>query len=149
MRDYNLRFFQSRWPDEIFELESEAIEHFAQVPGCYVLGSADGTGFIYPCGRSPVFYIGTSKALRARLLAHRKWIVRARKEHHRQHFAPLHQYGAVFGVDIAVYRKRTSQSIFKLESTLITEFYNIYGFIPVANGAWPKQMRSPLGINVT
>ena len=148
MRDYNLRFYQSRWPDELFHLESE-LDEYVQVPGCYVLGSADGTDFIYPWGRWPVFYIGTTKSLRGRLRAHRRWIGRALAEYHSQHFAPLHQYGAAFGVDVAVYRRRTSQSIAKLESVLITDFYNIYGSIPVANGTWPRQMRRPLGTNVT
>lgn len=61
---------------------------------------------------------------------------------------PLHQYGASFGVDVAVYRKRTRQIITKLESILVTEFYHIYGSIPVSNGVWPKAMRQPLGIKV-
>ena len=149
MRDYNLQFFQTRWPDDIFGMESESVDGYSEVAGCYVLGSEDGTDFIYPWGRSPVFYIGTTRRLGARIRAHRRWVRRAREEHHTQHFTPLHQYGAAFGVDVAVYRKRTSQSITKLESALITEFYNIYGSIPVANGVWPKQMRTPLGINVT
>ena len=145
MRDFNLRFFQKRWPDPIFDLEADVISEYTKVPGCYVLGSSDGTDFVYPWGRSPIFYIGTSANLRVRLSAHRKWIRRANTEHHSRHFLPLHQYGASFGADVAVYRKRTRQIISNLESELMTEFYQIYGSIPVANGAWPKSMRQPLG----
>ena len=149
MRDYNLRFFShERWPDELLGLE-DSLLHLTKVPGCYVLGSSNGTDFVYPWGTSPVFYIGKSATLKGRLSAHRKWIRRATAEHHRFHFAPLHQYGASFGTNVALYRKRTNQSLDKLESNLMVQFYNIYGSIPVANRAWPKFMKKPLGIEVT
>ncbi|MBL4682733.1 MAG: hypothetical protein JKY88_18710 [Pseudomonadales bacterium] len=147
MRDFNLRFYSKRWPDEILELKSN-LDHYKKKPGCYVLGSSDGTNFIYPWGSSPIFYIGLSETLRGRLKSHGKWIRRATEEHHKFHFAPLHQYGASFGADAAIYKKRTNQSLSKLESSLITEFYNIYGSIPVANRAWPKLMKKPLGVDL-
>ena len=150
MRDFHLNFFSKRRPDPILSLESELIESdYAATAGCYVLGSKDGTDFVYPWGRSPVFYIGTSSKLRQRLKAHRKWIRRARDEHQSRHFLSLHQYGASFGTDVAIYRRVKNESIAKFESLLITDFYNIYGAIPVANGAWPKLMRQPLGKLVT
>lgn len=149
MRDYNLRFFKTCWPDDLFRIGSERVDLYAQIPGCYVLGSSDGTNFIYPWGSSPVFYIGKSRAIRARVRAHHKWIKRAIEEHHSQHFIPLHQYGAAFGTDVSIYKTGSEESAVKLESELITEFYNIYGSIPVANGAWPKQMRKPLGTRLS
>lgn len=147
MRDYNLRFHRDRWPDEVFDLELvEEKWPYRKSHGCYVLGASDGTQFVYPWGTSPVFYIGMSKQIRGRLKAHLRWINRAHTEHQSRHFLPLHQYGASFGATAAVYRKVTNQSIARFESKLMTDFYGIYGAIPVANGAWPKQMKQPLGV---
>lgn len=150
MRDYHLNFFANRRPDPILDLESDSIhDDYGATAGCYVLGSKDGTDFIYPWGRSPIFYIGTSTKLRQRLKAHRRWIRRAKEEHQSRHFLSLHQYGASYGADVAIYRRVRNESLSKMESQLITDFYSIYGAIPVANGAWPKSMRQPIGRLVT
>lgn len=150
MRDFNLRFFRDRWPDDIFDLnELDSLDILKGIGGNYVIGALDGTQFVYPWGASPVYYIGLSQNLRQRLWAHRKWVNRANVEHNKYHFAPLHQYGASFGAKVAVYRRKGRSSLEKFESRLITEFYEFYGSIPVANGAWPKTVRKPLGTEVT
>jgi len=86
MRDFNLRFFRDRWPDDIFDLnELDSLDILKGIGGNYVIGALDGTQFVYPWGASPVYYIGLSQNLRQ----------------------------------------------------------------PVANSAWPKTVRKPLGTEVT
>jgi hypothetical protein len=150
VRDFHLRFFQAQWPNKLLPLADKAgAKLLSGQNGCYVLGTQDGTDLVYPWGRSPVFYIGLAKDLEKRLAAHRKWVGRAEAEHFSRHFLPLHQYGASFGAVVAIYFPNDRERIETLESDLITHFYQFYGAISVANGAWPKDMRQPLGQKIT
>ena len=51
MRDFNLRFFRDRWPDDIFDLnEVDSLNMLKGIGGNYVIGSLDGTQFVYQRG---------------------------------------------------------------------------------------------------
>ncbi len=139
MRDYNLRFFMARrWSDGIENLLEVAIEKVPEKSGAYILGSNDGTNFIYPWGVSPIYYIGQSTCLKKRLRTHKKHILSATDDHEELYWWPRYQYGASFGAYVAWYSVKGQQDPQILESDLITSFYEMYGSIPVANGTWPS-----------
>lgn len=138
MRQYNLRWAK-RWPDVIFDLYSEEWkDNITKQFGVYVLGSSDKTNFIYPWGSSPVFYIGKSISIVKRLAAHRRYILNAYNDHDKKYWKPKNQYGAAFGATAAVFYSKNSESVDALEANMIKIFYEAYGSIPTANGAWPK-----------
>ena len=114
MKDFHLRFFlERRWPDgQDSALTSDSF-NMGEVPegaGAYVLGSSDGTMFIYPWGTSPVFYIGQSSNLKRRLQEHRLLIEKAEADHEEDYWWPRYQYGASFGTDVAWYSVRGKQN---------------------------------------
>lgn len=138
MRQYNLRFAK-RWPDVIFDLyDVNWKENISESLGVYVLGSSDKTDFIYPWGSSPIFYIGKSAGLSKRLSAHRRYILNAYNDHDKKYWKPKNQYGAAFGATTAVFYSKKNESVDDLEANMIKLFYDAYGAIPTANGAWPK-----------
>lgn len=146
MKKFNLRFYDQRWPDGwIVDLLDDMNEDFfPETSGCYILGSNDGTNFIYPWGTSPIYYIGQSSNIKKRLLEHKKYIECALEDHDELYWWPRYQYGAAFGADVAWYSIRGKQNPNKLESDLITRFYETYGALPVANGTWPSGLRKPV-----
>ena len=109
--------------------------------GAYVLGSSDGTMFVYPWGLSPIFYIGQARDLYSRIAEHQKHI-REAVEHHEGDFWPRYLYGASFGTDVVWY-ECDDEYRHELEAKLVDEFYCVYGSIPVANGAWPRGAKKP------
>lgn len=144
MKDFHLRFYNNRWFDRIADLLSiEVSEIVPSTPGAYVLGTSDGTKLVYPWGNSPVFYIGKSDDLRYRLTQHRADILGAIREHDEYYWLPRQQYGAAFGTSVAWYTAKGKQNPNSLEADLINQFYDSYGSIPVANGAWPSGRREP------
>lgn len=149
MRKFHMRFFlERRWPDgmieNIFESEGDEIEDFTTKAGSYILGSSDGTKFTYPWGESPIFYIGQASNLRTRLLQHKKFTLEA-IENHDEYWWPRYQYSAAFGCDVAFYTIRGTQNPNQLEADLVRAFYEAYGSIPLANGAWPSGNRPKHG----
>ena len=143
MRDFHLRFVQDRWFDDMVDLLKDDLAEIPTTSGAYVLGSSDGTNLIYPWGRSPVFYIGKSKALKRRLMAHRRFTEDAIDDHEALNFWPRYQYGASFGVTCAWYTNSPERTAGQLEAQLINEFYDLYGSIPTANGSWPSGIPKP------
>jgi len=144
MKEFNLRFVRGRWQDGIIDLLTEgALESIPTTAGTYVLGATDPIEFIYPWGRSPVFYIGQAHNIRARLTVHRSHIIDAEKDHDELYWWPRYQYGAAFGTTAAWYSVRGRQSPSTLEAALIEDFYEMYGAIPVANGSWPSGLKKP------
>jgi excinuclease UvrABC nuclease subunit len=139
MRDFHLRFFQNRWPEggPLNLLDDDSLCLIPGKPGAYVLGTSEGTNLLYPWGRSPIFYIGKAQDLRTRLSSHRRHILDASEDHDELYWWPRYQYGASFGCTVAWYSTRGRQTPSQLESTLINQFYEAYGSIPCANGAWP------------
>ena len=148
MREFNLRFFIDRRGSDGF-IEFALADDFDEtvIPdhaGAYIIGSSDGTNFIYPWGSSPIFYIGQSKNIRKRILEHIKYTVAAKNEHD-DYWWPRYQYAASYGVSIAWYSVRGTQNPNKLEADLINNFYDMYGSIPTANGTWPSGLRPKHG----
>jgi len=146
MKEFNLRFFsERRWPDSLDNLLQMDEDKLPKTSGVYILGSSDGTNFIYPWGSSPIFYIGQSKNLKKRLLTHKKHISAAIENHDDLYWWPRYQYGASFGASLAWYSVRGTQNPNKLEADLITSFYDTYGSIPVSNGTWPSGLKPKHG----
>lgn len=144
MKDYNLRFFkENRWHDGMGNLLKDDLK-IPKTQGAYILGT-DGENLIYPWGRSPVFYIGQSSNLAKRLADHKKYTEKAIYDHDEQYWWPRYQYGASFGVTVAWYSVRGTQNPNTLEASLIDHFYDFYGAIPTANGAWPSGLRPKHG----
>lgn len=145
MRDYDLRFYckSKRWHDGLVNIIESSCEKIPEKPGSYIIGASDNTKFIYPWGASPIYYIGKADNLNKRINDHYKYILRAIEDHEETNWWPRYQYGASFGAKVAWYTVRGKQNPNKLESDIITEFYNTYGSIPIANGMWPSGLRKP------
>ena len=156
MRDFHLRFAcntiadlglgpeASGWFDNddytLFDLLTGEISDVPDEPGAYVLGTADGTMLIYPWGTSPVYYIGMANNLAARLSAHSKHTQGAIDDHAAGAWWPRYQYAAAFGAH-AVWYFTGEVEPKSVEAELVSCFYNEYGSIPVANGAWPQFLK--------
>ena len=144
MKEFSLRFFSGRWQDGMVDLLSDsALENIPSTAGAYILGATDLVDFIYPWGRSPVFYIGQARDIRDRVATHRTHIINAKSDHDEVYWWPRYQYGAAFGTTAAWFSIRGRQSPAKLEADLIEDFYQMYGAIPVANGYWPSGLTRP------
>ena len=104
--------------------------------GAYVIGTAD-TMLIYPWGTSPVFYIGQAANLRQRLAGHKTMIQEAQEDYDHW-YRPRHQYGAALGAHVAWYSRRGPESPRVIEGRLMDAFYEMFGAIPCANGAWSR-----------
>ncbi len=145
MKCFHLSFFiNKRQPDGY---EEDALENLlSEVPehsGAYVLGSSDGVDFVYPWGVSPVFYIGQSKNLRKRIEEHIRYTKQAMEGHDEYFWWPRYQYAAAYGLSVVWYSTRGKQNPNVLEAELVEHFYEMYGSIPIANGAWPTSYRDP------
>jgi len=109
-------------------------------PGAYVLIAASGVTFRYPCGESPVFYIGQAKRLRRRLLTHCKNIKNARDYRSQFVYGPIREYGAAFGAHYSFLLADVGQSPQDLEHRLMAHFARQFRSLPVANrqGDWKR-----------
>ena len=141
MRAFHLRFAldeEGRRPREaLIDLLEENAEHKPPATGgAYVIGTAD-TMLIYPWGTSPVFYIGQTANLRQRLAGHKTMIQEAREDYDHW-YRPRHQYGAALGAHVAWYSRRGPESPRVIEGRLMDAFYELFGAIPCANGAWSR-----------
>jgi hypothetical protein len=104
--------------------------------GGYILAS-NGTEFIYPEGRSPVFYIGKAKVIWRRLDEHRRLTVQAANFPEVKWWRPRYTYAVAFGLYAAWFTVRGVQEPEEVESDLCEMFYLRFGSIPVANMNWP------------
>lgn len=144
MRDFHLRFFaERRWPDGMLNLlgDEDALGAVPNTSGAYVLGANSSVSLVYPWGTSPVYYIGQSGDLRTRIEEHRTYFLRAIADHEEKYWWPRYQYGAAHGAYIAWYTCRGRQDPNRLESELVTSFYQTYGSIPITIGTWPTGLR--------
>ena len=109
-------------------------------PGVYLLVARPGVDFLYPKGRSPVYYIGQTQSLRRRLSGHLKWHneVRFDCRHGYSISEPRHEYGGVFGGRYCYIETRRGQTAKSLEDFVLAEFAKCFHSFPVANsaGAW-------------
>jgi hypothetical protein len=107
-------------------------------PGVYLLVAKPSVHFIYPAGRSPIFYIGQARSLRQRLLRHRTYSVHVREER-RQPSSPLYwpryEYAGAHGARYCYIRTWPGCTPKALEDTVLARFARRYRSFPVANGA--------------
>lgn len=118
----------------------DCFDKVPNVPGIYIM-VARKAKFQYPKGPSkglsPVFYIGTSKHLRSRLKEHLSRYRSAKTdfwEHSSWHYS-RYNYAVAFDSDIYYMRITGCEKEKALESKAIEGFFDIYGAIPVGNGA--------------
>jgi hypothetical protein len=112
-------------------------------PGAYVLMAQPGVTFRYPCGESPVFYIGQGMRLRGRLRRHRVGILEARNNRRLCLYRPTREYGAAFGAYYTFVVAPAGSRPKDLEDLLMARFAMQYRSLPVANGAgaWARIRR--------
>lgn len=110
------------------------------LPGVYIFEASDGTQFIYPRGKSSIFYIGQSNSLLKRLQSHRRYMEQARTDRQYPLYEPRYEYAAAFGTNYCIIRTWQGVTPKSLEETVLTRFAKKYGAVPVANGAgtWNK-----------
>ena len=147
MKDFHLRFCiaECGWfTDMIDDLIGIADPEIPETAGAYVLGTSSNVMLTYPWGSSPVFYIGKADNLKKRALEHKGHIEDATHDHDKNHW-PRYQYGAAFGTTFAWYSVHGRQEPKNIESSLIEEFYKVFGAIPAANSYWPRKIRPTRG----
>jgi hypothetical protein len=135
-------------PDDLFDPE-HADSLYVHNDGAYVLAASKRTSFVYPLGRSRVFYIGMARAESGRLEDHRRHARNARAELARtggtfeSRWWPRYTYAAKFGATVYWFTRRGRQSAGQLEADLFQRFHDEFGSIPVANGQWPGWRPNP------
>jgi excinuclease UvrABC nuclease subunit len=117
---------------DIGDLFTADLEAVPRRPGVYIL-SATSQEFVYPNGRSRVFYIGQACNLRRRLRTRRRMLREARSNRRRRAYRPPHEYGAAFGAHCIYILVGLDQEPAELESMLICRFTTSFRGPPVAN----------------
>jgi hypothetical protein len=109
-------------------------------PGVYILLSKPTISFLYPRGKSSVFYIGQASNLRKRLIEHLKYSCQAKHDRKLDRYWPRYEYAASFGGRYTFVQTWQGMSPKSLESDILNRFANRYRSFPVANGAgsWEK-----------
>ena len=112
------------------------------LPGVYLLVAKPSVHFIYPAGKSPVYYIGHTQSLRSRLLNHLKWHSEVRKGKRSTYYLcePRHEYGGKYGGRYCYIRTWQGCTSKALEDIVLARFAKRYHSFPVANsaGAWNR-----------
>jgi hypothetical protein len=122
--------------EDAFE-DVDKFDSTPSAPGIYIMVAKEQQ-FIYPKGKSRVFYIGTSNQLRRRLKCHLRRYNAAKtvyKEHSSWEYS-RYNYAIAFGADIYYMRITGRENEKALESKAIEGFYDKYGALPVGNGAF-------------
>ena len=91
--------FKNAPPQPLLEADLKQIPREA---GVYIL-FARNTEFIYPCGKSSVFYIGQSQSLRGRLRKHMNKTREAKSDRRRLLYELYYEYGTAFQGAVHVY----------------------------------------------
>jgi hypothetical protein len=104
-------------------------------PGAYILIARGDTRFTYPNGRSPVFYIGQSKNIQARLRQHFYYASQARHQRELHLYWPRYEYAAKFGGRFCFVLTHQGLSPKALEEELLARFAKKYLSFPIANGS--------------
>ena len=148
MKDFHLRFCiaECGWFTGMIEdLIGIADPEIPKTAGAYILGTSNNVMLTYPWGSSPIFYIGKAKNLKKRALEHKRHIEAATHDHDEIYWWPRYQYGAAFGTTFAWYSRHGPQEAQNIESSLIEEFYKVFGAIPAANSYWPRKIKPTRG----
>lgn len=102
--------------------------------------------FVYPCGKSPVFYIGQSKNLRTRLRDHLKFSLHVTDNCRSSKYPlywPRYEYAGKFGSRYAYVQTHQGMTPRGLEEELLASFAQIYKAFPIANGSgsWNRVLK--------
>lgn len=103
------------------------------VPGVYVLLARPDTQFLYPKGKSAVFYIGQASDLSRRLRSHLHFAIQAREDRQLKLYWRRYEYAAAVGCRYT-YVRANRRNPRLLEDTMLTLFANRFRSVPVANG---------------
>ena len=127
-------------PDKCINLIEDDLSIIPNVPGVYIIVSADGTTFQYPNGKSPVMYIGMSEHLFDRIKSHADKTLKIERqiENYSRMSYQCHQryhYFRTFGAKVYVFTRRGTQLPKSQESLFIGKFYERFLSLPVSNGA--------------
>jgi GIY-YIG catalytic domain len=104
-------------------------------PGAYILIARNDINFIYPKGKSPIFYIGQSKNLNRRLKFHLKTAKEARDKRKYYVYLSRYEYAAKYGSKYCFIKTWQGLSPRALEGDIMGRFTIQYLSPPVANGA--------------
>jgi hypothetical protein len=108
------------------------------LPGVYLLIAKPSVHFLYPTGRSPVFYIGQARSLRKRLFTHLTFSRHVRDDRRASNaplYWPRYEYGGAFGARYCFIRTHQGRTSKDLEDIVLARFAKRYRSFPVANGA--------------
>jgi len=136
-----LKFIPTRYrASSLLPLQKQAIQTVRDRAGVYVLLTAGGIKFLYPRGRSAVFYIGQASGLRKRLIQHLKYTRDARGSRPLDRYWPRYEYAAAFGARFAIVPCSRGRSPRSLEGLIIRPFAAKFRAQPVANaqGSWGR-----------
>jgi hypothetical protein len=103
--------------------------------GAYVLVASEW--FVYPSGKSPVFYVGQSRNLRQRLRMHRRYSIDVRDDQRNRGdlYWPRYEYAGRFGSRYAFVKTHRGKTPRAVEEELLASFARQYRSFPVANGS--------------
>jgi hypothetical protein len=108
------------------------------MPGAYILFARDAE-FIYPAGKSSVFYIGQTDRLDRRLRQHRNKTREAKHDRQRVLYPLLSEYGAAFEGQFTFILAKDPLHPLTIELLLFTFFASQFRGLPVANSAVSKK----------
>ena len=109
-----------------------------ELPGVYLLIAKPSVHFLYPHGKSPIFYIGHARSLRDRLSRHLEFSQHVRDDRRGPSsplYWPRYEYAGVFGARYCFIRTRQGRTSKDLEDIVLARFAKRYHSFPVANGA--------------
>ncbi len=123
---------------DLFDASEIDLDNFTS--GAYILRAKTLTKpFLYPGGRSKVFYIGKADGESGRLASHFNigWHVSDRNDAEGQFsdfmIPPLYNYAWKFNARLMWISTRGTQMARNLEKRLLRDFWAKYGALPVAN----------------
>ena len=117
--------------------------HIPSAPGVYLLVAKPEVHFIYPRGKSPIFYIGQARSLRQRLERHLDYSRHVREERREPSeplYWPRYEYAGTHGARYCYIRTWQGITPKALEDIVLARFQVRYHSRPVANsaGAWNR-----------
>lgn len=108
--------------------------------GVYILIAKPGIIFLYPRGKSPIYYIGKAASLHQRLNEHLKYSKEARRDRKntQNEYWPRYEYAASFGSLYTYIHTWKGMTVRNLEHEIICRFADRYRSFPIANaaGSW-------------
>ena len=142
-----LSFFKKEYENleisDPIEIKGEVnIKNLPKSAGAYILYAED-ENFIYPEGKSPIFYIGMSKNLGQRIKTHIKFTKEAclpMDERNSYLYWPRYEYAAKYKTYLVYIKTWQGKTPKSLEDDLLALFARKYFAFPIANGlgSWNK-----------